>query len=357
MSKTRQILSEKLPYREYKGEIEFIIKDKLGRVIDIITQPNIVKIFAKEILAHRLPHSKIWDRTANSGTGDWVPSSVDPNEDFSAKYILFGASFDEDGVPLDTNDPRFYQTDPITQIAVPIALQPGADFEGGLINAIPIAEPDRPLKRIENIDFEATYQPAGTPQLQADVRAMNNIVLLETTLLQDEYNGFLQGSTGASSGGGSFTITEVALAGGKELGTVGSCECDPKKLFLEGDGSGQSLLASANGTDVVTLDPSVIDVDLIKVGDQIKIVASETTADSNNTLGQISPFYLVLAKTVGGSDIQLDRVPADSDQNPIVGPVGLFKNTLRIFSHRILDTPVRKTSDFQILTRWRIIMS
>jgi hypothetical protein len=306
------------------------------------------------MLAHRIAHSKIWDRTANSGTGAWVENPVDPNEEFSAKYIIFGASFDTGGIPLDTNDPRYYTVDPVTQIAVPIRLTPGADYEGGLINAIPIAEPERPLKRVENVDFEPTYQPAGTPQLQDDVRPMNNIVLLETTLLQEEYNGFnLSGS-----GGDAFTITEIALIGGKELDTVGSCECDPKKIFLEGDDSGVALPALASGTDVITLDPSVTaDLDLIKVGDQIKIVAEGGTTDSEDTLGQVTPYYLVLAKAVGGRDIQLDRVVTDSNQVPITGPIGIFRDTLRIFSHRILSTPVRKTSDFEILVRWRVIFN
>lgn len=344
-------LRDRYNYKEYKGEIEFIIKDRNGNVIDTIIEPNIVKIFAKEILSHSLPHSKVWDRTANSGTGAWVLNTVDPQEEFSAKYILFGASFDDNGVPLDTNDPRYYTVDPVTQISVPIRLQPGADFGGGLINAIPIAEPDRPLKRIENIDFEATYQPAGTPQLQDDVRAMNNIVLLETTLLQDEYNGF--GLSGTE--GDFFTITEVALVAGAELGVISNCECDPKKLFLEGE-NGVALSATASGTDVVTLDVTA-DQDIIKEGDQIKIVAAGGTADTEDTLNQVTPFYLVVAKMPGGRDLQLDRVPSTVDQTPLTGPVGVFRDTLRIFSHRILSSPIKKTRDFEILVRWRIIFN
>lgn len=353
----RKTLTDNLNYREYKGEIEFIFKDRLGNVVKRHSEPNIVKIFAKEILAHRLPHSRVWDRTANSGTGAWVDGPADPNDEFGAKYILFGASFDEDGVPLDTNDSRYYTVDPVTQIAVPNRLFPGAEFGGGLINAIPIAEPDRPLKRIENVDFEATYQPAGTPLLQDDVRAMNSIVLLETTLRQDEYNGFIEGSTGGSTGGGSFTITEIALAGGRELDAVGSCECIPEKLFLQGDPEDVALLAQTNGTDIVTLDSSVEEVDLIKEGDQIKIVGAGATAGTEDAFDQATPYYLVLSKTPGGRDLQLDRVPSDVNQNPLTGQVGIFRDTLRIFSHRILSTPVQKTSDFEILVRWRIIFA
>ncbi len=83
----------------------------------------------------------------------------------------------------------------------------------------------------------------------------------------------------------------------------------------------------------------------------------DNTASEDEALDQVTSYYLVLSQSAGGRDLQLDRVPTDSDQNPIVGPVGVFKNTLRIFSHRILSTPVKKTSDFEILIRWRIIFS
>lgn len=340
-------------YNNYKGEIEFIWKDRSGNVVHRHIEENIVKIYAKETLAHRVGHSKIWDPNANSGTGAWVATPVDPIEDLSIKYILFGASFDDNGIPLDTEDPRYYQIDPITQTPVPLRLQPGANYDGGLINAIPIAEPDRPLKRIENVAFEATYQPAGTPQLQDDVRAMNNIVLFETTLRQEEYNGF--GLSGTD--GDFFTITEVALAAGRELAEVGACECDPKKVFLDGDDGGIALPATANGTDTITLDSTTSNIDLIQEGDSIKIIAQGGTSGEDDTLNQVSPYYLVVGKTAGGRDIQLDRVPSDINQTPLSGPVGVFKNTLRIFSHRILSTPVKKTRDFEILVRWRIIFN
>lgn len=334
------------------GEIEFIIKDKHGNIIDRHTEPNIIKIFAKEMLAHRLPHSKIWDPDANTGLGDWIASPVDPAEDLSAKYILFGASFDEDGVPLDADDDRYYTTDDATGTPVPIRLGVGADFNGGLINAIPIAEPNRPLKRVENISFDATYQPAGSPLLQTDVRAMNNILVLETTIRSSEYNGF--GLTDSDS----FTITEVALAGGKELGAVGDCECTPRQLFLEGvEGSeptDSAIPIIASGGDTVTIDPSFGDVELIKEGDQVMIVSESSTAKDFDTLDQVSPFYLVLSKSTTGRDIVLDRTPVDSDQNPLTGTLGIFRDTLRIFSHRILKRPVLKSSDFEIITRWRI---
>ena len=357
MRKSAQTLTDKKSYREYKGEIEFIIKDKLGNIIKTHREPNIVKIFGKEILSHRLAHSKIWDRSASSGSGAWTESTIDPSEEFAVKYILLGASYDDDGIPLGTDDTRFYTVDPVTQVAVPNRLEPGADYDGGLINAIPIAEPDRPLKRIENIEFETTYQPAGTPQLQDDVRSMNNIILFETTLLQEEYNGFVSGSSNGSTGGGSFTITEVALAAGRELDSVGACECDPKDLFLQGDSSDLALLASASGTDVISLDSSVTNVDLIKVGDQVKIVAAGGTINVSNTLDQVSSYYLVISKVVGGRDIQLDRVPTDSNQNPITGDIGIFRDTLRVFSHRICSTPVTKSENLEITIRWRIIFN
>jgi hypothetical protein len=115
--------------------------------------------------------------------------------------------------------------------------------------------------------------------------------------------------------------------------------------------------ATATGGDVVSLD-NLSDVEIIREGDQIKIVSAEETSDGTyGDLDQITPFYLVLAKSSTGKELQLDRVPADRDQNPIVGNVGVFRDTLRLFSHRILKSPVKKSGDFEILVRWRIILS
>lgn len=125
-------------YKECQGEVEFIIKDKHGRVLDHIRQPNIVKIFAKEILAHRISHDKVWDVNANGGTGAWVAHEIDIDE-FAAKYICFGASFDDDGNPLDTADTRYYIQDSVAGGYVPISLGVGAEYDGGLINPVPIS--------------------------------------------------------------------------------------------------------------------------------------------------------------------------------------------------------------------------
>jgi len=340
---TRKLnLSEKMPYKEYKGEIEIIVKDRSGNVIDRIVEPNIVKIFAKECLAHTLPYSKVWDPNAGTGVGAWVESDNDPDEEFAVKYILLGASFDDNGVPLDAEDERYYTYDEVSGTYIPIRLDPGAHYGGGLINAIPISEPSRPLKRIERIAHETTYQPAGTPLLQDDVRAINNIMLVETTLRPDEYNGF------GASDSDFFTITEVALAAGRTFDEVDQCECTPRELFLDGP-----YAATASGGDVVTLD-NAADADKIKEGDQIKITA---TGSNDDTLDQVNPFYLIMEKAESGRDMVLDRVPVDSEQNPLSGVVDVHRDTLRIFSHRILKSPAKKTGDFEITIRWRIIFS
>jgi hypothetical protein len=334
-----------------KGVIEFIVRDRKGNLVRRWFEPNIVKIFAKEMLAHRLGSSQIWDINANGGAGGWADSGIDPTEEFSARYILFGASFDMNGAPLDTNDKRYYITDPITGSSTPIRLLPGADYGGGLINAIPLSEPTRPLKRVEGIAFEPTYQPAGIPLLQEDVRAINNIVTLQTTLQLEEYNGL--GITDSDF----FTITEVALAGGQKFDTIGQCECDPRKLFLQGSVTSSGMVpyhATANGNDVVTLDSAFASA--INAGDQIKLVSAGDTAGTD-TLQQVNPYFLVISKSSGGRDCQLDRVPVDVSNNPIVGSVGVYRDTLRIFSHRILAAPIKKSSDFEITVIWRIIFS
>jgi len=342
-----------------KGILEFLIRDRNGRELSRFTEPNLVKIFSKEILSHRMPYSQIWNPDANGGDGAWESSGIDILEEFAPKYILLGASFDDDGVPLETDDDRFYSTDPVTGTPVPVSLEPSAAYSGGLINPITLIEPTRPLKRIETVDFEPTYQPSGTPLLENDVRAINNVVVLETTLRVDEYNGF--GVTGSDF----FTLTEVALAGGKVFDSIGQCGCTPRELFLEGitesDGSTRPLLCSANGSDTISIDPSESDVDLIVEGDQIRIGGSTDSIDNGSSnlsdLDQTQPYYLVLSKSSGGRDIQLDRAVVDSDGNSVTGQVGIFRDTLRVFSHRILSTPIRKTSDIELVIRWRIIFN
>jgi hypothetical protein len=74
-------------YRKaYQGELEFEIRDRHGRTLNKWREPNLIKIFAKEILSHRLPHSRVWDPNANTGAGDWVSHNLDLDE-FAAKYI------------------------------------------------------------------------------------------------------------------------------------------------------------------------------------------------------------------------------------------------------------------------------
>jgi hypothetical protein len=337
--------------RDYRGEVELIVRDRAGRVIQHTIEKNIVKIFAKELLSHSLAPREVWDPTANSGAGDWVDCEIPNLDDFVPRYFLFGAAFDSNNVPL-TSDPRFYAYNSLSGTTVPVPLGVGAEFSGGLINAIPISEPTRPLKRVERIYFEPSYQPAGTPQLQDDVRAMNNVLVFETVLRKDEYNGF--GVTSSDY----FTITEIALVGGKQLGLSGACECDPKTLFLEGHGDTESLLARATGSPTITLDSSEYDYrNLIKEGDQIKIVEAGATDATEEVLDQVSPYYLVITKAEGGSDITLDRTPATADGTPITGTIGVFRDTLRIFSHRILEAPPQKSLAYEITCRWRIIMS
>ena len=235
-----------------------IVKDKAGRIIESRREENIIKIFAKEILSHRATYSKVWDPTSHT----WVNSGINI-DDFAPKYIVFGASFDENYIATDTADVRFYQLDNLNN-TLPIALSPGAAYQGGLINPIPVAEPNRPLKRVERVFFEPSYQPAGTPFLQDDVRAINNVVVYETVLRKEEYNGL-----GSSS---YFTITEVALVGAPEISSIGSCECDPRTIFLEGKDGMPLLVNLVYGSTTISLDPSVTgsDVNIIKEGDQIE---------------------------------------------------------------------------------------
>lgn len=344
--------------RSYAGELEFEVRDRHSRILSVIRDHNIVKVFAKEILAHRLVPARLWDPNAGTGTGAWVDSGLNL-DDFSPKYIVFGASFDEHThLPLDTTDTRFYNYDQTSGMYAPIGLGVGADYGGGLINAVPISEPLRPLKRVERIYFEPSYQPSGTPLLAPDVRAMNNTVVFETTLRKEEYNGF--GLTASDY----FTLTEVALVAGREQGDVGACECDPHDLFLDGlvatggTGGKAPLPARLSGTATVTLEGT--GVELIREGDQVMLVSPAKTGTggtggaSYDDLGQVSPYYLVISKVVGGSDLVLDRTPVDTKNVPLAGTVGVFRDGFRIFSHRVLKSPIKKSEDFEIVVRWKI---
>lgn len=335
------------------GEVELIVRDRNKNTIKHVREHNIIKIFAKEILSHRLGYSKVWDPTANSGSGAWIESGIDNNEEFAAKYIMFGASFDDNGIPLGTDDSRFYVTDEATQLKVPISLEPGAHYSGGLINAIPILEPDRPLKRIESISFNATYQPTSTPLLQDDVRAMNNVVVFETTIRQEEYNGL------GLSDSDSFTITEVALVAGKALDSSGTCDVDPHELFLEGASNGSAIAIEFSGGNVISIsqDEPLSSLSVINEGDQIKIVDAGDTAGGTNSIDQVSPYYLVVSKSATGRDIELDRTPVNSENVPLSGSAGIFRDTMRIFSHRVLKSPVQKSADQEIIVRWTIIFN
>jgi hypothetical protein len=98
-------------------------------------------------------------------------------------------------------------------------------------------------------------------------------------------------------------------------------------------------------------------VDLIREGDQIKIVAEGSTATQESILNQLNPYYLVVHKAVGGRDIVLDRVPVDNENNPIVGDIGILRDGFKVFSHRILKSPLKKSQDIEITVRWRIIFN
>ena len=336
--------------KSYNGEVEIIVKDKCGRIISHSREDNIVKIFAKEILSHRMIHNKVWDPDAGSGAGAWVSSGIDQTNDFAVKYIIFGASFDNSGAPLSTSDTRYYVQDIVTGAFVPIKLSTGAAYGGDLINPIPINEPINPLKRIERIYFEPSYQPAGTPLLQDDVRAVNNVVVMETTLRKDEYNGF------GYSGSDKFTITEIALVAGEEFDSVGACDKTPAELFRNGRVDGSPITVNMSGTATVSIDSSdSIYTNVIKEGDQVVLV--DIGGTSGTAVEMTNNSFLVINKSDGGSDIVLDRIPVDTNGDPITGQMGIFRSTLRIFSHRILNVPFEKSSDFEILVRWRITMN
>jgi hypothetical protein len=346
--------SIKLPeqVKDYRGEIQIEVRDRKGQLVNSYTDHNLVKVFAKEILAHCMAPRQIWDPNANTGVGGYVDSGV--SDDYFPKYIIFGASYDDTtGQPLDVQDTRYYLKNLTSNSYVPVKPDVGADNGGDLIHPVPISEPDRPLKRIETISFVPSYQPTDSPLLSGDVRAINNVLVLETVLRLNEYNGF--DNTNADF----FTICEVALAGGKQLDNSGVCNCPPKQLFLEGvgDANNAPITCITSGTATISIESNVStgDAALINAGDQILITQLEGTGtEPYNTLNQVQPYYLVTAKSIGGRDLTLDRVPVDANNNPLTGNVGVFRSSLRIFSQRVLTVPFKKSSDYEISIKWII---
>lgn len=333
--------------KDLNGAVEIILRDATtGEIVSSTFEKNIIKVFAKECIAHSIVPSRVWDPLGAA----WVTTNLDL-ELYRPRYIAFGGSFDVNGAPLSGMDTRFYEVDILNGGFKPIKLTPGASNGGGLINPVPIAEPTRPLKRIERVYFEPSYQPAGSPQLYDDVRAMNNVVVFQTTLTASEYNG-LSGTSGDF-----LTLTEVALIAAPEVGAIGACECDPKTIFLDGDSSGLAFDTTASGAATVSLNMSAVNINDIKEGDQVKIVVQDGAPDTTNTLNQVNPYYLVINKAVGGRDITLDRVPLNSNGTPITGQIGLLRDTFRIFSHRILNSPIKKSQDFIVDVRWIITLA
>ena len=334
------------------GEIELLFKNKHGQIVDKKVFHNIIKIYMKDHIAHTLPYPYVWDPTGGTGSGDWVTNDV--NRDlFFPKYIIIGAAYDTStanyGAPLNTNDTDYYKTDPISGQKVPITLYSG-DTYNGLIKAIPINVSNNiPLKRIENISFDATYQPPGTPYLRSDVRAMYNIVSFKTTLTTSEYNGF----------GGSYTsfdICELALVSGPAFdSSVSDCDCDPHTLFMMGDGGNYDTGASAvspidisivEGSNIITL-ANASNANYIYEGDQIKLISTHS---------MISEYYLVMNKS--GATLTLDRVPKDdTNTNLPSGNYTMWVDRFRMLAHSILPQPFSKTSALEVDITWKIYFS
>jgi hypothetical protein len=340
-------IHDKVPTKDVAGFVHIIVRDAVTK--EIVWQnidQNIIKIFAKESFSHSIVPANLWDPIGNT----WVPNGLDL-ELYRPRYIVFGAAFDDNLLPISGVDTRYYQPDSINGGFSPIQLTPGATNNGGLINAVPIASPTHPLKRVERVYFEPSYQPAGTPLLYDDVRAINNVVVFQTTLQANEYNGL------TTTSGDFLTLTEVALVAAPEQPLVGVCECDPQTIFLTGDSGGLAFDSLAASGSTITLAPTVVNVNDIQEGDQVKIVAQGSTPDTTATLNQPNPYYLVVNKATGGHDITLDRTPVDVNNVPLTGNIGVLRDTFRMFSHRILSSPVKKSQDFEIDIRWLITLA
>lgn len=323
------------PTTNTHGTIQIITKNKHGQTIKTHTQTNTLKTHLKETLTHQIQPNNLWNPNANNGTGAWQPNTTKLDRT-TPRYIILGASYDTNGNPIQ-NDPRYYTTNNQNQ-TTPIKITPGNTHPNLLINPIPINTPNRPLKKIQNIYLTNTYQPAGTPTLQTDTQALNTTITFETTLQTEEYNGI----TGI--GQDHFTITEIGIATGPEEYTTNPteavCEKLPHELFQN------TYNVNLTGTATVVIDTTT-DTTTLHQGDQVQITDPTGTTQLNN-------YYLIIHKTPGGHDITLDRIPTDTNGNPITGATTLIQNNMQIIAHRILTYPQTKNINTELTIRWSL---
>jgi hypothetical protein len=330
------------------GFVHITVKDvNSGEIVSDTVEKNVIKVFAKEVFAKSIIPNKIWDPILSQ----WVDHSINTDL-FKVRYMTFGASFDENNEPIAGLDTRYYTENFATGGFDPIKLDAGINNDGDLINPIPISYPSRPLKKIEKIYFTPSYQPAGSPLIYDDIRAINNVVVFQTTLRSNEYNSL------SSTGGDFLTITESQLVAAPEVSDFSACDCNPRKLFLSGDNNGLAFDAVVTqGSQTITLAQDVVDVNRIREGDQIKIVQQGTNTDEVAEFPQVNSYYLVINKQDGGRDITLDRSPTDNNGNFINGVVGILKDDYKVFSHRILRAPFKKNETFEVDVKWIIKLS
>ena len=135
---------ESFKTEDMAGYVHITVKNVVtGEIVSDTIDKNIIKIFAKESISHSIVPQNLWDPIGTA----WVPHALDL-ELYRPRYIVFGAAFDENQQPVSGVDNRYYEPDTISGGFRAITLTPGATFGGGLINAVPIASPDRPLKRV-----------------------------------------------------------------------------------------------------------------------------------------------------------------------------------------------------------------
>lgn len=337
-------IEENIDTNSVNGFVHITIKNtKTGEIVSDTIEQNVIKAFAKEVFAHSIIPNKIWDPITDA----WVNHGIETDL-YKIRYMTFGASFDENGEPLGGLDTRYYIPNNITGGFDPIRLNAGINNDGDLINPIPISYPSRPLKKIEKIYFTPSYQPSGNPIIFDDIRAINNVVVFQTTLRSDEYNSL------SSTGGDYLTITESQLVAAPEISGNTICDCSPRNLFLNGDSNGLAFDAVTSSSQTITLATEVVNVNDIKEGDQIKIVQQGSTPDTQNIVGQVNPYYLVVSKQVGGRDITLDRTPVNSNGDVLNGSIGVLKDDYKVFSHRILRAPFKKSETFEVDIKWII---
>lgn len=301
-----------------EGRLTMRIRNTITGEESTISDNNIIKVAAKEVMAINLAPPRVWDPNEQ----EWVDNSL--SDDMSVRYMWFGTGSTS-------------------------MLSSSFNYDGSLQEPILISTLT-PLKRIESVYLNNSYQPSGNPYNHDDVRAILNEIVFETVMKADEYNEL------PDTSGSDVILAEAGLVAARELPVDDDCGCAPDILFLGTENDGTAIPITFSGSEVVTINVSSSKHTTIKAGDQIKIVASGTLkTDMHDVIEQHNPYYTVVEKLTNGRDLLLDRIPRNADNDILTGSAGIFRVGHRLICYKKIPV-FRKSFPLEITFSWAFLI-